>query len=276
MIIGRQQGLTAKRMTENGCYLVDQQDREVLLPKSYVPEDLAPGDCIEVFVYRDSEDRLVAVTTKPLAQLEEFAYLQVVDVNRIGAFMDWGLPKDLLVPFSEQAQTMQVGKWYLVFVCYDEETDRLIGSAKVKQFIYFDDIDLALADEVDILPYKKNDLGVEAIVNNMYRGLVFESDIHQPLKLGLRIKAYVKNIREDGKIDLSLAPIGYKKSTDRNTELILKKLRVQNGYLPLHDKSTPEEINAVLGISKKAFKRTIGNMYKQKLIMITADGIRQL
>ena len=274
MQIGRQQILKAKRYTDNGCYLTNAADEEVLLPNAYIPEQFSVGDQIKVFIYKDSEDRIVAVTTKPYVQLEEFAYLKVIDVNSYGAFLDWGLPKDLLVPYSEQAMTMEVGKSYLIFVCYDEETDRLIGSAKVKQFIYFDDIDLALHEEVIVLPYKKTNHGIECIINNMYRGLIFYSDIFKPIKLGIKFNAYVKNIREDGKIDLSIEPIGFKHSAEKNSHLILQYLRANDGYLKLTDKSTPEEINQLFGISKKSFKRVIGHLYKNKLIILKPDGIK--
>ncbi len=276
MELGRQQLLQAHRFTDNGCYLADRQGEEVLLPKSYVPENLTCGDSLEVFVYKDSEDRLVAVTTKPKVQVDEFGYLTVVDVNKFGAFLDWGLPKDLLVPFSEQLQKMRSGRSYLIFVCYDESSDRLIGSAKLKKFLYFDAIDVSLAQQVTVLPYKKNGFGVECIVNNMYQGLIFHSDIHKTIPLGQRIEAYVKNIRDDGKIDIALEPIGYRLSNDKNAALLLDVLARHGGLLELHDKSTPAEINRVLGLSKKAFKRAVGKLYKQKKIQLVKGGIQLL
>jgi len=254
MEIGKTNKLTAARSTDNGFYLTDNEGNEVLLPNAYVSDDLSIGHEIEVFVYKDSEDRIVATTLKPYVQFEEFAYLQAKEVNDYGAFMDWGLTKDLMVPFAEQTVKMEKGKWYLIFLLEDEQTERLIGSNKVKDFVFFEDIDVKQGDEVDLLLYDMTELGMNAIVNNLYKGLIFKSDIHKNIQAGDRIKGYVKQVREDGKIDLLLEPLGYKNSIDKNYDIILSALKENNGLLNLNDKSTPEEIKQILGLSKKAFK----------------------
>ena len=274
MEIGKINKLRINRSTDNGYYLIDIDENEVLLPNSYVTDDMKMGDDIEVFVYKDSEDRIVATTLQPYVQFEEFAYLEAKDVNQYGAFMDWGLPKDLMVPFAEQTVKMEAGKWYLIFLLEDEQTERLIGSAKINDFVFSKDIDVSTGDEVDLLLYDLTELGMNAIVNNLYKGLIFNSDIHKGIKPGDKIKGYVKQVREDGKIDLLLEPIGYKHSIDNNSEIILSALKENDGFLLLSDKSTPEEIKQYLGLSKKAFKRGLGNLYKQKMIEIQESGIK--
>jgi len=276
MEIGEINKLTVARTTDNGCYLEDNEGNEVLLPNAYVTNDLNIEDEIEVFIYKDSEDRIVATTLKPYVQLEQFAFLQVKEVNQYGAFLDWGLPKDLMVPFAEQNKKMEEGKSYLIFLIKDEQTDRLVGSAKVNEYVYFEDIDVKQGDEVDLLLYTSTDLGINAIVNNMYKGLIFTSDIHKNIKAGDKIKGYVKQVREDGKIDIQLEPIGYEKSIDVNSDIILSAIKENNGFLELTDKSTPEDIKTKLGLSKKAFKKGLGNLYKQKLVELGGDGVKLL
>ncbi|MBU8893524.1 MAG: GntR family transcriptional regulator [Bacteroidales bacterium] len=276
MEIGKINKLKIVRATDNGLYLEDVENNEVLLPNAYVTDDLKIDNDIEVFVYKDSEDRIVATTLKPYVQFEEFAYLKVKEVNDYGAFIDWGLPKDLMVPFAEQNEKMEEGKWYLIFLLEDEQTERLIGSAKVKDFVFFKDIDVKEGDEVDLLLYDMTDLGMNAIVNNLYKGLIFKSDIHKAIKPGDRIKGYVKEVREDGKIDILLEQPGYKHSIDNNSEIILSALKDNNRFLNLTDKSTPEEIKQILGLSKKAFKKGLGNLYKQKLVELNNEGIKLL
>ncbi len=274
MQIGKFNKLKINRTSDSGLYLVDNLLNEVLLPNAYVTQDLKLGNEIEVFIYKDSEDRIVATTDKPLVQLNEFAFLKVKDVNKYGAFVDWGLPKDLMVPFGEQTTKMEVDKWYLVFLAEDEETERLFGSNKVNDFVFFTDIDVKQGDEVDLLLYEMTELGMHAIVNNLYRGLIFNSDIHKEIKPGDKLKGYVKQVRDDGKIDLVLEPMGYEKSIDINTEIIIKALKISGGLLELTDKSSPEEIKQRLGLSKKAFKKSIGSLYKQRLIEISENGIK--
>ncbi|MCD4833961.1 MAG: GntR family transcriptional regulator [Bacteroidales bacterium] len=276
MEIGKINKLTAARSTDNGYYLTDNDGNEVLLPNAYVADDLKIGDEIEVFVYKDSEDRIVATTLKPYVQFEEFAYLKVKEVNDYGAFMDWGLPKDLMVPFAEQTEKMKEGNWYLIFLLEDEQTERLIGSSKVNEFTFTTEIDVNTGDEVDLLLYNMTELGMNAIVNNMYKGLIFKSDIHKNIKPGDRIKGFVKQVREDGKIDIILEPAGYKNSIDENSDIILSALKENNGFLNLTDKSTPADIKRILGLSKKAFKNGLGNLYKQKIVELNEDGIKLL
>lgn len=276
MKIGKINKLTVARRTDNGCYLEDENENEVLLPNAYVTNDLKISDEIEVFVYKDSEDRIVATTLKPYIQFEEFAYLQVKEVNDYGAFIDWGLPKDLMVPFAEQTVKMVEGNWYLIFLLEDTETERLIGSNKIKDFLFFKDIDVKEGDEVDLLLYDMTELGMNAVVNNLYKGLIFKSDIHKKIKPGDRIKGYVKQVREDGKIDIILEPAGYIKSVDQNTEIIISALKESNGFLNITDKNTPDEIKSVLGLSKKAFKKAIGKLYKEKKIELNEKGIKLL
>lgn len=274
MEIGELNNLTVARETEFGYYLIDEEENDVLIPKSFVGDTLNIDDQIEVFIYKDSEDRLIATNQKPFALVDEFAWLKVNQVNDFGAFLDWGLAKDLMVPYGEQAEKMEEGKSYLVFILKDEKTDRLIGSAKINRFAYTEDIELEEGEEVIVLPYKKTDLGINVIVSNLYRGLIFVSDIHKEVKLGKKIKAFVKQIRQDGKIDIALEPIGYDKSIDANTDILLSSLKENKGVLELTDKSTPEAIKEKLGISKKAFKKALGNLYKQKLVEISEKEIR--
>lgn len=274
MEIGKINKLTVARATDNGYYLVDEYENEVLLPNAYISDDLKIADDLEVFIYKDSEDRIVAVTSQPYVLLEEFAYLKVKEVNQYGAFIDWGLPKDLMVPFAEQTEKMEEGKSYLIFLLQDEQTERLIGSSMVNEFVFFDDIDVKQGDEVDLLLYNLTELGMNAIVNNMYKGLIFNSDIHKIIQPGDRIKGYVKQVREDGKIDILLEPLGYKNSIDNNTEIIISVLKENDGFLNLTDKSSPEAIKQKLGLSKKAFKRGMGKLYKQKLVELSEEGIK--
>ncbi|NOQ27935.1 MAG: GntR family transcriptional regulator [Bacteroidales bacterium] len=276
MEIGKINKLTVARRTDNGCYLEDENENEVLLPNAYVTDDLKISDEIEVFVYKDSEDRIVASTLRPYIQFEEFAYLQVKEVNDYGAFIDWGLPKDLMVPFAEQTVKMLEGNWYLIFLLEDTETERLIGSNKIKDFLFFKDIDVKEGDEVDLLLYEMTELGMNAVVNNLYKGLIFKSDIHKTIKPGDKIKGFIKQVREDGKIDIILEPAGYTKSVDQNTEIIISALKESDGFLNITDKNTPDEIKSILGLSKKAFKKAIGKLYKEKKIELNEKGIKLL
>ena len=274
MKIGLINKLKVKRVTDTGYYLVDDDNNEALLPKILVNDSVGTGDEINVFVYKDLDDRTVATTTKPDILLDHFAFLKVKATIKGDVFMDWGMPDDLLVPYAEQSQKMLVENWYLIFLLKDEETGKLIGSNKVNDFVFFDEIDLKIGDEVELLFYKKTDLGMNAIVNNLHKGLIFTSDIHKNINPGEKIKGYVKEVREDGNIDLLLEPLGYKESIDKNSRVILDALSSSDGFLELSDKSAPEDIKFILGLSKKAFKRSLGNLYKQKLVEIHKDGIK--
>lgn len=274
MKLGKINQLKVAKITELGYLLEDDESKNILLPNEAVADKLKIDDAVKVFVYKDSDDRLMATTQKPTIELEKFAYLRVKDVNKTGVFMDWGISKDLLIPYAEQTVKMQVGEWYLVFMLLDEETNRLIGSCKENEFVFFDEIDIKEGDEVDALLYRKTDLGVHAIVNNLYKGLIFVSDIYKNIELGDTIKGFVKQVREDGKIDVLLEPLGYRQSINPTSEIILTKLKENDGQLFLTDKSTPEEIKQQLGLSKKAFKRGIGNLYRQKQLVILKESIR--
>ncbi len=276
MEIGKTNKLIINRATDMGYYLVDDDNNEVLLPNTFISKTINIEDKIDVFVYKDLDDRIVATTVKPYIQLDQFAYLKVTKTKKGDVFMDWGMPKDLIVPFVEQSQKMIVENWYLIFLLKDEETGALMGSNKVNDFVFFDEIDLKTGDEVDLLLYRMTDLGMNVIVNNLFKGLIFNSNIHKNVQPGDRIKGYVKLVREDGKIDILLEPIGYKKSIDKNSEIILSALNANDDFLELTDKSNPEEIKQLLGLSKKAFKKGLGSLYKQKIVEIYKDGIRLL
>ena len=230
------------------------------------------GDDIEVFIYRDSEDRIIATTLEPKIQLNEFAYLQVKAVTQVGAFLDWGLEKDLFVPFREQNKKMEVDKWYAVYLYLDEDTDRLVASCKVNRFFEKENIDLTIGQEVDILVFEETDLGMNAVINNKYKGLIYENEIFQRIKIGTRTKAYVKNIRDDKRIDLSLQKQGYA-NVEPNAERILEKLKANNGFLDVTDKSDANYVMYQLEMSKKTFKKAVGALYRQRLIRIEDDGI---
>lgn len=274
MEIGKINTLRIARLTEFGFFLNDAENNEVLLPNAYRTAEMEINDQIEVFIYKDSEDRIVASTKMPYIQLNQAAFLEVNEINRIGAFVNWGLPKDLLIPYSKQAVNMKVGSKYFVTLLHDQKSDRLIGSNQIKDFQFSNDIQLQEGAEVTALVYHETELGMNLIVEGKYKGLIFRSDIHKPINLGDTITCFVKTIRPDGKLDIVLHPPGYEKSINLQTNDILAKLKSKNGFLPLTDESSPEEINRILGMSKKAFKKAVGSLYKQKLITITPQGIQ--
>ncbi len=274
MEIGKINRLVVARRSDYGLYLVDNADNEVLLPNAYVTEEMSIADELEVFLYKDSEDRLVATTLTPKVQLERFAYLQVKDTNQHGAFLDWGLPKDLMVPHMEQSSKMEEGNWYLIFLFLDEQTNRLVASSKINDFFFYEDVDVQEGDEVDLLIYKKTDLGYNVVVNNMFKGLIYHNQLFKSIQLGDSTKGYVKFIREDGKIDVVLEKQGYENTIDEHSKAVLDELNENDGYLSLNDKSSPEDIKFQLEMSKKNFKKAIGSLYKQKLIEFTEDGIK--
>jgi predicted RNA-binding protein (virulence factor B family) len=259
-----------------GLYLGDESGDEVLLPNKYCSDQMKPEGELDVFIHRDSEDRIVATTLTPHILLHEFALLRVSAVTKVGAFLDWGLEKELMVPFREQRQKMEVGRWYIVFLDLDQKTDRLYASNRLERFLTNDHLSVSEGEEVDLVVLQKTDLGYSVIINHKHKGLVFSNEIFQDLRIGDRLKGYVKKVREDRKIDVSLQPIGYIKSNETNSELIYRQLVEHKGFLPLTDKSTPEEIHAILGISKKAYKKSIGALYKQKKIILVDTGIRLL
>lgn len=263
--------LTINRFTDFGAYLALSDGGEVLLPKGYLKGDEKEGDELEVFVYTDSEDRPVAVTQRPLAILDDFAVLEAKEVTKFGAFMDWGLPKDLFVPNGEMAKNMEVGQKYLIRVCVDFKSNRLIGVSKYRDFMYPAPKDYEPGNETEGLIFEKTDLGYKVLLEDRYEGLVYANEVFQPLEIGSVRKLWVKKRRDDGKLDLQVLPVGRVKY-DEGSEKILALLE-EKGFLPLHDKSDPAEIQAILGMSKKHFKQCIGQLYKGHRIQILENGI---
>ncbi len=270
--LGDYNKLSILRNTTVGLYLGNGED-EILLPKKYIPKRFEINEVLEVFVYLDHEERLVATTLKPYVKVNEFAHLQVNHTNNIGAFLNWGLEKDVLAPFKEQAKPMEKGNRYLVYVYVDEKSNRIIASSRISKYISDKPENLSVNDEVHVMVSHINETGIHVIVNNKYKGLAYHNEIYEEIKPGNKKLAYIKNIREDGKIDISFKKLGAD-AIDADASLILNELKSNNGILYLTDNSHPEEIKTVLKLSKKAFKRAIGNLYKQKLITINQDNIQ--
>lgn len=269
--LGKFSTLKAYRYKEQGMYLEDDHEDEVLLPNKYVPDGLDIGDEIEVFVYTDSEDRLIATTEKPKIVVGEFAYLEVVQVTKFGAFLDWGLEKNLLVPFSQQKRNMEEGEWHVVYLYCDEISDRLVASAKWHKFVDAKEISVKDGEEVDLLIAHPTDLGWNVIINNLHAGLIYNNEIFQPIHTGDRLKGYIKQVRPDNKIDVSLEQQGFVR-IEPNAQKILEILKKEKGFLNLTDKSDPELIKRRLSMSKKTFKKAIGTLYKQRLVRLEKDG----
>lgn len=272
LYLGIKNTLRILRGTGVGMFLGDEEGNDVLLPKKYVPENAIVGENIEVFIYRDSEDRIIATNLEPKIQLNQFACLQVKSVTAIGAFLDWGLEKDLFVPFREQNKKMEEGRWYAVYLDLDEETDRLVASCKVNRYFEKENIDLQIGQEVDLLIFEETDLGLNAVINNKYKGLIYENEIFQRIKIGTRTKGFIKNLRDDNRVDLSLQKQGYA-NVEPNAERILEKLKANNGFLDVTDKSDSNYVMYQLEMSKKTFKKAVGALYRQKIIRIEEDGI---
>lgn len=271
--IGDYNTLKVVKEVEFGIYLESDMG-EILLPKRYVPEGTKVGDEIEVFIYKDSEDRLIATTLKPKARVGEFAFLKVKDVNRTGAFLDWGLDKDLLVPFSEQNVRMEVGRWYIVKVYFDDVTKRVTASSRLMRHTEREIMGIEEGHEVELLVSRIGDKGAEVIINNKFMGLVYENDIYEDIMVGQRLKGYILKVREDGKVDVTLRKRGYRQEIDETRDKVMEKLREKKGILPINDKSPAELIERELHMSKKAFKRAIGSLYKDRIIEITEKGIK--
>ena len=271
--IGDYNTLEIIREAEQGIYLSDADDNEVLLPNRYVPETFKIWEKIEVFVYLDNEERLVAVTDEPYVLRNDFALLRCNQVTDHGAFLDWGMVKELFCPFREQAFPMKAGGWYLIYCYLDEVTNRLVASSKTNSFLDNKQLTVQQFDEVDLIVSHPSDLGMNVIVNNEHLGLIFTEDIFKDISVGDRLKGFVKKVREDNKLDIVLGKIGYRK-IEPNADLVMECLGdTSNGFLALNDKSNPEDIKNVLQMSKKTFKKAIGTLYKQKLITIKDDGI---
>lgn len=257
---------------EHGAILNGDELGEILLPNRYVPKNASIEDHVDVFLYNDSLDRLVATTESPKAKVGEFASLKVVQVNKIGAFLDWGLPKDLLVPFNQQHKTMEAGKQYLVRIYIDENTSRIVASSKIDKFLDIWPAEYTKGEQVNLIIGPKTDLGFKAIVNNQHWGLIFQSDIFQAIRTGMSISGFIKEMREDNRITLSLSRTGKDKVNDF-TEKFLTYLAKNDGFTHLNDKSSPSEIQKTFGVSKKAFKQTVGHLLKQGKIVFSNNGI---
>ncbi len=275
--IGKYNTLTILRDTKVGLFLGNPEAdpegiHDILLPNKYVPNDFKIGDEIAVFVYLDHEERPVATTLEPYIFLNEFALLRVNYTNKFGAFMNWGMEKDLFVPFKEQARPMEQGKRYLVYMYLDEKTKRLVGSSKTNQFLDNKDITVNVGDEVDLIVSHITEVGINVIINEKHKGLLYTNEVFEDLRTGDRIVGFIKTIRPDGKIDVSRQPFGMER-IDASAQAILDELKASRGFLRLNDDSHPEDIKTVLKMSKKTFKKAIGTLYKQKLIDIKEDGI---
>ena len=272
LIPGKTYTLKINRFVDFGAYLDALNLGEILIPARYIPEGKKEEDEIEVFVYKDSEDRLIATTEKPFTQVGQFAALEVKAVTSVGAFMEWGLTKDLFVPFMEQQHKMEVGKTYVVFTYVDEETERIAASSKLDQFMNDDDSNYYEGQEVDIIITDKTDLGFKAIINRAHWGLIYANQVFEEVNIGDQRKAFITQLRDDDKIDLSLTKVGGAHIDDVAIK-IYKKIQKEK-FIPLHDKSNPEDIKQAFGISKKAFKKALGTLYKRRLISLVDGGIR--
>jgi predicted RNA-binding protein (virulence factor B family) len=272
MKIGQFNTLTISRQTQVGLFLTNGKE-DVLLPNKYVPKVFEIGEEMSVFVYLDHEERPVATTLVPYVVLNEFALLRVNYVNQVGAFLDWGMEKDILVPYKEQARPMEKGKRYLVYLYLDEKTNRLVASSKTNQFLDNDNINLEKNEEVDLIISHITEIGINVIINQKHKGLIYKDEVYDDaIRTGDKMKGYIKNVRSDGKIDVSLHKLGFE-NIEPNSEIILNELRASRGFLRLNDNSNPEDIKTVLKMSKITFKKAIGLLYKQKLIEIKEDGI---
>lgn len=271
--IGKINKLKVVKQQGADVYLADSiSGKKVLLADSKLPANCQVGDTLDVFVYVDSDGHLAATAKKPLAEVGDVAWLKVVSLNYVGAFLDWGLPKDLLVPFSEQYHEMEVGRSYLVKVFLDDQ-NRIAATTKIDKLLSDESVDFEVGQKVSLIIADRTDLGVKAIINNSHWGMLYENELFRPVRKGQKMEGYIKQIREDRKIDLSLHQPGYGKVMSL-TDSIMAKLKANNGVLMLSDKSPPEAIYAAFGVSKKVFKQAIGALYKQQLITIDKNGIK--
>jgi predicted RNA-binding protein (virulence factor B family) len=270
--LGEYNSLAVLRTAEQGLYLGDDSGESVLLPNRYVPAGAGIGDTLKVFIYNDSEDRIIATTLTPKGTLNRFACLQVVTVTDKGAFLDWGLAKDIFVPFNEQSKKLETGQFTIAFLYLDKVTNRLAASCKLSKFLSNETLTVKEKEEVDVLIMDKTDLGINVIINDKHKGIIYQNEIFQTLTYGDRMKGYIKKIRTDNKIDVNIQRLGYEK-VQPNEEKILAKLKENKGFLQLNDYSSPEEIVAALEMSKKTFKKAIGSLFKQRKIRIEEKGI---
>nr|MBF0221669.1 GntR family transcriptional regulator [Desulfobulbaceae bacterium] len=271
--IGKINTLTIKRILDSGAQLEGGDLGDVFLPKKYLSAQSRIGEDVEVFVYEDKEKHLHSTTQKPFATVGDFAKLRVVSLSPSGAYLDWGLQKNLLVPKREQFNEMKEGKSYVVYVFLDEKTNRIAASSKLDKFLSMLPPQYNEGDEVDIIICEKSDLGFKAIVNKSHWGIVYKNEVFQELLIGQKLKGYIKKVREDHKIDLSLHQPGYQQ-VGEIAQTVLDKLKAFGGRIAVTDKSPPEDIYSLFGVSKKVFKKTIGALYKRRLISIDDEGIR--
>ena len=270
--LGKFNQLEVVKEVDFGVYLDGGEGGEILLPTRYVPEDCKIGDILNVFLYLDMDERLIATTLTPFVQVGQFACLEVSWVNQYGAFLNWGLMKDLFVPFREQKMKMQVGRKFVVHAHLDEESYRIVASAKVERYLSKDKPEYTAGEEVNILIWQKTDLGFKAIIDNKYSGLLYENEIFSSIETGMEMKAFVKQVREDGKVDLILQKPGFEK-VDDFAKTLLDYIKEQGGRIHLNDKSPAEDIYDTFGVSKKTFKKGVGDLYKKRLIALHEDGI---
>lgn len=270
--LGQVNTLEIIRETDHGIYLMDNEDNEVLLPNRYVPESFKIWDKIDVFVYLDNEERPVASTDMPYIKRGEFAMLRCNQVTDYGAFLDWGLVKELFCPFKEQAFKMKPGGWYLVHCYLDEKTERLVASSKTNRFLDNSNLTVKQFDEVDIMVSHPSDIGMNVIVNKIHSGLIYKDQIYKDISIGDKLKGIVKKIRPGNKLDIALGQIGYR-NIEPNAQRVLQELEDNSGFINLTDKSSPEAIKEQLQMSKKNFKKAVGSLYKSRQIDIKSDGI---
>ncbi len=271
--IGQYNTLTVTKFVDYGLYLDDGDGGEILLPKRYMPDNLDVGQTLQVFIYADSDDTLIATTETPFACVGEAAYLRVAAVNKVGAFMDWGLAKDILVPFAEQHRKMEAGRSYIVYLYKDKYADRIVASSKINKFISDETSGFKQKQQVDLLIAGKTDLGYKAIINHKYFGMLYKSDVYQKLHYGQKIKGYIKNIRPDNKVDLTLQ-LDNQQTRSNLAEQILDYLKSHHGESTLTDKSKPEDIYKQYAVSKSSYKKALGGLYKKHQITIEKDRIR--
>jgi predicted RNA-binding protein (virulence factor B family) len=271
--LGKYNQLEVVKTVDFGIYLDGGDAGEILLPTRYVPEGCKVGDMLNVFIYLDNEERLIATTLQPLVQVGEFACLEVAWVNEYGAFMDWGLMKDLFVPFREQKMKMQKGRKYVVHAHVDEESYRIMASAKIERYLSKEKPAYHVGDELEVMVWHQTDLGYKVIVENQFSGMLYRNEVFQRLEPGMKLQAYVKQVREDGKLDMSLHKGGAKK-IDSFVDTLYDYIKEQGGYTSLNDKSDAEDIYATFGVSKKVFKKAVGDLYKKRLIVLEDGGIR--
>jgi len=271
--IGETLELEAYKEMPQGVYLITEEDVEILLPNKYVPNDLEIGDKIEVFIYTDSEDRAIATTLEPKIKLNKYAFLKAVDVNKFGAFFDWGMEKDLLVPYSEQAINIEVGKRYLVYLYKDNVTNRMVGSTKLGKSILPNKIELKAGDNVNLLVSGESEIGYKLIVEDLHYGMLYKNELFRPLEIGDRLKGYVKRVRgEDNRIDITINSAKLS-DVENLSNIIYERILKEGGKLNFSDKSKPEVIYSEFQVSKKAFRRALGLLYSDRKVMINPDSI---